>query len=185
MSDLGHTQCRMWAEDGHVATYVCSPRHTLMNIGFVAEGLCVIGGTLWSGSLWRKDRKRIGKQVKTCFMLVGIGLIISGLSPADFNKHVHQGLGALPIALFGNLGLLLTYRATIPQLRWLGITGILLGCVGVIGFVLFLNQLYLGLGPGGMERVWGFSLLIWTFLVSVYLLVAASIKPVFTKRRIS
>lgn len=160
VSDLGHVRCELWAEDGHGATYVCSPLHQVMNAGFVVAGLCLVVGTVLLAGLWRATVT--GRAACTCFVLAGAGLAISGLVPADVAKHVHQGLGALALAVFANLGLLLSRAALRPALpAALGVVGTLLGLWGFAAFGLFLGQRYLGLGPGGMERAWAYGFLLW------------------------
>ncbi|MFE9955611.1 hypothetical protein [Micromonospora sp. NPDC005299] len=44
---------------------------------------------------------------------------------------------------------------------------LVLGSTGVAGVVLFMGQVDLGIGVGGMERVAVFPLLLWTVLVGV------------------
>lgn len=168
VSDLGHARCEMWAEDGHGATYVCSPLHQVMNAGFVIAGLCLVAGTLLLAGLWRATYP--GRAARVCFVLAGAGLAVSGLVPADVAKHVHQGLGALALAVFANLGLLLSGVAVCPGLpAVVRAAGTLLGVWGFAAFGLFLGQRYLGLGPGGMERAWAYGFLLWSAGTAVVL----------------
>jgi hypothetical membrane protein len=164
VSDLGNAYCQIWAENENPAQYVCSPLHTLMNSVFVLEGLCVIAGVLLIRSLWR--RSWLSRTAQACLIFAGLGVIAAGLAPADVNENAHVVFGALPIALFGNTGLLLTGRgvdpATVGRLRW---AGPILGLVGILAAVLFFSHNYLGLGHGGMERLWGYNFLVWTFIV--------------------
>lgn len=168
VSDLGNAYCQMWAENENPAQYVCSPLHTLMNTVFILEGLCVIVGVLLIRSLWR--RSWLSRLAQAFLIFAGLGLIAAGLAPADVNENVHVALGALPIALFGNTGLLLTGRGVNPsivgRLRW---AGPILGLVGILAAVLFFSHNYVGLGHGGMERLWGYNFLIWTFVVGWFL----------------
>jgi hypothetical membrane protein len=165
VSDLGNARCQMWAEDGHAATYVCSPLHSLMNATFVLEGCCVIFGIFATRSLWERSVR--SKLARTCLVLAALGVVIAGLAPADIHENIHVVLGALPIALFGNIGLVLTGKA-IGQPRYLGPA---LGIIGIVCAYLFLSQRYLGLGPGGMERLWGYNFLIWTAVTGGYCLI--------------
>lgn len=166
MSDLGHVHCEMWAEDGHRATYVCSPLHAVMNGGFVVAGLCLVTGTVLLAGLWRSSLT--GRVAAGCFVLAGSGLAVSGLFPADVAKHVHQALGALALAVFADLGLLLSGAAVRRGLPVaLRAAATLLGVWGFAAFGLFLAQRYLDLGPGGMERAWAYGFLLWIAVVAV------------------
>ncbi len=164
VSDLGNTYCQMWTENENPAQYVCSPLHTLMNSVFVLEGLCVIVGVLLIQSLWR--RSWLSRMAQVFLIFAGLGVIAAGLAPADVNENAHVVLGALPIALFGNTGLLLTgwgvNTSVVGKFRW---AGPILGLVGIVATILFFSHNYLGLGHGGMERLWGYNFLIWTFII--------------------
>ena len=167
VSDLGNVHCQMWAEDGHAAQYVCSPLHNLMNATFILEGLVIIFGLWVIGSLWKKS---ISAHASRVFLtLAGAGIIVAGLAPADVSENVHVVLGAFFIFLFGNMGLLVAGKAvnheTLGGLRRLAP---IFGGVGFAGGFLFFSYHYLGLGPGGMERVWGYVVPIWTFIVGGY-----------------
>lgn len=165
VSDLGNVRCQMWAEDGHAPSYVCSPLHSLMNATLVFTGCCVVFGILATGPLWQPSTR--SKLARTLLALAGLGVAVAGLAPADIHENIHVVLGALPIAVCGNIGLVLTGNALKPafagKLRYLGPA---LGVVGIVSTYLFVSQHYLGLGPGGMERLWGYNFLIWTFVMA-------------------
>jgi hypothetical membrane protein len=135
-----------------------------MNTAIVLEGLCVIAGVLMIRSLSR--RSWLSRIAQVFLIISGLGLIAAGLAPADVNENAHVVLGALPIALFGNTGLMLTGRgvsaSAVGKLRW---AGPVLGLVGIIATVLFLSHHDLGLGSGRMERLWGYNFLVWTFII--------------------
>lgn len=164
ISDLGNVYCQMWAEDGKAATYVCSPLHNLMNVGFILEGLCVIAGVLLIRGLWR--RTWVSRLAQAFLIFAGLGVVVAGLAPADVHQNIHVVLGAVPIALFGNSGLLLTGFAVNPAVigrwRW---SGPILGLIGYIAAYLFFSGVFLAIGSGGMERLWGYNFLIWTFII--------------------
>jgi hypothetical membrane protein len=168
VSDLGNVYCQQWVENGNSPQYVCSPLHTVMNTVFILEGVCVIAGIILVRSLWR--RSWVSRFAQVLLIFAGFGLVVAGLAPADVNENVHVVLGALPIALFGNTGLLLTgwgmRTSAVGKLRW---AGPVLGLVGASATVLFVSHTYLGLGSGGMERLWAYNFLIWTFLIACVL----------------
>ncbi len=161
VSDLGNVYCQPWVENGRAAHYVCSPLHTLMNTAFVVEGLCVVAGVLLLRVIWR--RSWLSRIAQVCLILAALGVVVAGLAPADVNENVHVVFGALPIALFGNVGLLFAGPGVnvsmVGKLRW---GAPVLGLVGIIAAILFLSHHDLGLGSGGMERLWGYNFLVWT-----------------------
>lgn len=164
VSDLGNVHCQMWGtEGGSTPRYVCSPLHSIMNIAFIVQGLCVVLGVVATRKLWK--RGGASRTAQVFLILAGVGLLVAGLAPADVNENVHVVLGALLVAVFGNTGLILTYWGVDkPYQRSLGRTGLFLGVLGLVATYLFASQDYLGLGQGGMERLWGYNFLIWTFV---------------------
>jgi hypothetical protein len=48
-----------------------------------------------------------------------------------------------------------------------------LGATTVVGLVLYNNRIFLGLGPGGMERVIGYPPVVWTIGLGIWLLFQA------------
>lgn len=56
ISDLGNTACGTWppasvnlARPGLSASYVCSPRHAVMNVSFIVAGVLILLGTYSPG----------------------------------------------------------------------------------------------------------------------------------------
>jgi hypothetical membrane protein len=144
ISDLGNVHCGQWG-DNH--RYVCSPRHVLMNVGFIATGLLLFTGTLLAAPLWSSSR-----VTKGLLLAASLAFALVGLAPADVNLGFH--LLAVPfIFLGGNLGIITTgvlWRGT--PLRLAGFLGTLLGVAGLIATYLFFTNNFLILGMGGMER---------------------------------
>jgi hypothetical membrane protein len=164
VSDLGNVYCQMWTEDSNPPQYVCSPLHNLMNGGFILEGLCVVAGVLLIRGLWR--RSWVSRLAQAFLIFAGLGVVVAGLAPADVHENIHVVLGAFPIALFGNSGLLLTGFAVNPvavgKWRW---AGPILGLLGIVAAGFFFSNHFLDIGSGGMERLWGYNFLIWTFVI--------------------
>jgi hypothetical membrane protein len=164
VSDLGNVYCQMWAEDGNPPQYVCSPLHSLNNTGFILEGSCVITGVLLIRGLWRLTW--LSRLAQVFLIFAGLGVVVAGLAPADVHENIHAVLGAFPIALFGNSGLLLTGFAVKPaavgRWRW---AGLVLGLLGIVAAGFFFSNHFLGIGSGGMERLWGYNFLIWTLVI--------------------
>lgn len=167
VSDLGNARCQMWAEDGHAATYVCSPLHSLMNATCVFVGCCVVFGLLATGALWQPSIR--SKLARIFLAIAGSGLAIAGLAPADLHENIHVVLGALPIAIGGNLGLVLTCQTiNEPLFAKIRYFGPALGVFGLVCTYLFASHNYLGVGPGGMERLWAYNFIVWTAVTGAY-----------------
>lgn len=165
LSDLGNVHCGPWGPDDR---YVCSPWHDLMNVSFVALGVALVIGLLLV-------RRSLGiARTATALVAAGAaGFVVAGLVPADVDEDTHVLLGAVPIFLGGNGGLILIglsrrFTATSAALRAATLTA---GVVGLGAVVLFLSGTYAGLGMGGMERVAALMMPVW--LVTVALLGAA------------
>ena len=153
ISDLGATSCGPWP-DGH--RWVCSPWHKIMNIGFVITGALVVLGVVLR---WRTDRAFAG-LAGLCVLVAGAAYAVAGLAPGDRHENVHVVLGALPIFLLGNVGIVI---AALRRSGWgwpRRLTTALLGLLGLAAMVLFFSGNYLGLGMGGMERV-----IVWPLLL--------------------
>jgi len=153
ISDLGATSCGPWQGGGR---WVCSPWHEVMNIGFVITGVLVVLGVVLR---WRCDRALAG-PAGVCVLLAGVAYVVAGFAPADKHENVHVVLAALPLFLFGNVGLVLAAARRSPWSSALRRTSLLMGVVGLVAMILFFGSHYLGLGQGGMERV-----VVWPLLV--------------------
>jgi hypothetical membrane protein len=114
ISDLGVTSCGPWPDGGR---WVCSPFHAVMNVGFVVTGGLVVLGVVLR---WRSDRAVAG-AAGACVLIAGAAYTVAGLAPADRHENVHVVLAALPLFVFGNVGLVLAAArrsAWKPMLRW-------------------------------------------------------------------
>lgn len=166
VSDLGNLTCAPAATDGR---HICSPLHALMNAAFVLEGVLVIAGTLMITALWR--RSAVSWAGAILLIVGGVGWILVGLAPADVNDGVHA-VAALLVAVGGNLGvILLGLWARTGTLRPVSAVALLFGTIGVAATALFMTETYLGLGMGGMERLWVLTIQVWTFVAGCCILV--------------
>jgi hypothetical membrane protein len=141
-----------------------SPLHNLINATFIFQGIAIIFGLWTINFIWEKNKS--SKITRIVLTMAGMGFIVAGLAPADVHENIHVVLGAIPIFLFGNIGLIITLKSVNRNfLGKLWILSPLLGIIGFVGGFLFFSGHYLGLGKGGMERVWGYVLLIWLFVI--------------------
>src|SRR5664279_2431952 len=95
ISDLGNTDCGMFALPHGQPTYVCSPSHGLMNLSFVTLGVLAIAGAI----LLRRFGPT-GRMASTAFYLwviSGLGKILVGLVPENTTITVHL-VGAFNIS---------------------------------------------------------------------------------------
>ncbi|MBY8874132.1 DUF998 domain-containing protein [Micromonospora sp. PLK6-60] len=178
ISDLGNVTCGRW--DTTRPREVCSPWHLLLNSAAVTTGILLALGVLlaWS-ALGRGTAVRV-----TRWLVLGAagGYLLVGLFPADAHENAHV-LGALLIFGSGNLAMpvaALVRRsgegdpggggAALAAVRWASVT---FGLLGLVGTALFLAQVDLGFGVGGMERVAVFPLLGWAAIVGARLLRSA------------
>jgi len=163
ISDLGNVTCGVW--DTSRPRQVCSPWHTAMNVGMVATGSLVALGVLLG---WRVFGRGAAARAAQVLVTAGAaGYVLAGLYPADVDENNHL-LAALLIFVLGNAGVVTAALARrSPLLASLRTVSAVLGLTGVTGTVLFLAQVDLGFGVGGMERVAVLPMLIWTFAVGL------------------
>lgn len=163
VSDLGNIHCQPWGDDSR---YVCSPLHTVMNVGLITEGVCIVLGLFFLRRLWLHTF--FSRAARGLLLVASVGITLAGLFPADVSENWHV-FGAFLIALLGPLGLLVAgfqLQTTRPvYVRWLATV---IGGIGLLATFLFFSHHYLGLGFGGMERFWAFDLPIWTLAVGCY-----------------
>jgi hypothetical membrane protein len=150
ISDLGNTACAPYPAGS--TQYVCSPWHGWMNASFVALGISKIGGA---------------PLVRRCFgagwlpaaglgllAVAGCGDILVGLYPENVDIGRHK-LGAALTFLGGNLAIVLLGGALLARRapRALPVASAAGGILGLAATVLLVQDQFLGLGVGGMERV--------------------------------
>jgi len=165
---LGVTQCGQYTNgSGGLSFYACSPLHVVMNIGFILLGIFLSAGMILTRSAW--PRRRLS-QVGVAFVAVsGLGAILAGLFPANVNFGLHV-LGALINFLFAGSGILLLGAGIRRHYGGIAAWSFVLGCITIAGFILYSGGIFLILGPGGMERVLGFSPVVWAMGLGVVLL---------------
>ncbi len=166
ISDLGNVTCGRW--DTTRPRDVCSPWHAAMNSTMVLTGVLLALGVLLT---WQALGHGAATRVAQTLTLAGaLGYVLAGAYPADVNENNHF-LAALLIFVLGNLAMpvaALARKSTV--LGSMRAVSLALGLAGLAGVVLFLAQVDLGFGVGGMERVAVFPLPLWTVAVGVRLL---------------
>jgi hypothetical membrane protein len=165
ISDLGVTGCGDFRQFDDRVVYACSPRHALMNAVFVVVGLLTSAGAVLTRATW--PRRRATWVGVAFIVLAGVGGILVGLAPANVNLAVH-GVGAL-LQVPGAVGPLLLGLAAWRVQRPVAAFSLLCGIVGSAASLLYFSQVYLGLGPGGMEHLAFDPLTVWTTVLGTVL----------------
>jgi hypothetical membrane protein len=166
ISDLGVTGCGDFRQFDDRVVYACSPRHALMNAVFVLVGVLTAAGAVLTRAIW--PRRRLTSVGVAFVVLAGVGAILLGLAPTNVNPAAH-GAGAL-LQVPGAAGPLLLGVAAWRTQRPVAAFSLLCGVVGSVASVLFFSQVYLGLGPGGMEHLAFDPLTVWTTVLGAVLL---------------
>jgi beta-glucanase (GH16 family)/hypothetical membrane protein len=158
ISDLGVPYC------GSQGTEPCSTSWALMNGSIVLVGVALLVAAVW---VRRPSQPRAG----TVFLAAsGIGAVVVGLVPSNSSWPFHA-LGASLFFLFGGcfaitIGLSIPVARptkgsfaslTYPVAPWLAT---LFGFIAVAGYFCYTNSWDLGLGPGGMERVSAYAVVL-------------------------
>lgn len=164
ISDLGNTACAPYPLDS--AMYVCSPWHAWMNASFIVFGVQIVAGAI---IYFRSMPFSLGRALGWFLIfLAGPGVILVGIYPENEAIEPHR-LGAALNFICGNLGMValgLSVRTLEPWKRFWAFTTIL-GVVGAIATVLLVQEIFLGIGIGGIERVAAYMLPIWMITVGV------------------
>ena len=167
ISDLGNTACAPYPPDS--TSYVCSPRHALMNASFVFLGVTrIFGAVLIRRAVPGGRLRNIGLGLIT---LSGLGVILVGLFPENVNIGWHR-IGAGLDLVGGNLGIALLGASIWETDRrsWLGAYSIVSGVVGLVALWLFVSDRDLGLGIGGIERLTAYPIPIWMIVAGLVFL---------------
>ncbi|MEJ7634348.1 DUF998 domain-containing protein [Aeromicrobium sp.] len=147
ISDLGNTACRVIRGDT-----LCSPWHSVMNVGFVYFGCSLAIGALLLGS--RILPGRAGAAAVLLWCTSGLGSVGVGLIPVNEQGGLH-GLVALPVFLAQPAALLMTgvsLRAARRRFAKTTVAVAAISAAGVAGF--FALVLVDGsAGLGGWERL--------------------------------
>ena len=131
----------------------------IFNASIILLGLAVLA-TAWF--VFRAFKDRI---LTIAVVLAGIGAIGVGVFTEDFGG-IHS-IVSLITFVFAALSAILAFRILRPPLSYLSI---LLGAASLVALGLYVSNTYLGLGPGGMERMIVWPVLVWALAFGGYLL---------------
>jgi hypothetical membrane protein len=144
------------------------PSRTLFTASIVIFGACILAASLLflrGGS----DRTFV-----ICLALAGIGSIGVGLFNEIDHTYLHR-ISAFLAFGFGAAAVLFSMRISRPPFTYISLV---LGTVSLSALVLFLTTNYLGLGPGGMERMIAYPIIFWAIAFGAYLMHPARQKAI-------
>jgi hypothetical membrane protein len=126
------------------------PVATLFNFSVSLLGLTAILGAYFAQGIFRRP------ILAALFAIAGAGTIGVGVFPETV-RAIHL-LMSLVTFLFGGLSAIAAYPVEKRPLNYLSIV---LGLFSLVALTLFATGVYLGLGPGGMERMIAYPILLW------------------------
>lgn len=152
ISDLGAT-CR----SGECQVF--QPSSLIFNSCVFIAGLCA---AIASYFLWREFKTRLFPGL---LALAGAGAMGVGLFP-EYNLFLHYTSAFLAF-VFGGLATIAASTVAKSVMRYFSI---MMGLLTLIAFVLMVTHHYMGLGPGGMERMVLYPFALWALGFGGYLL---------------
>lgn len=135
------------------------PTSIIFNSSVFILGVMIIAGSFF---LYRAYKKKL---FSILLILSGIGAIGVGVFPETFG--IVHGIVSLIVFLFGGLAAV----ASIQILkRPFSFFSIILGLITISSLALYTAGIFLGLGPGGMERLVAYPALLWGVGLGGYML---------------
>lgn len=135
------------------------PSAIIFNVSVFLLGLFIIFGTYFLYKVLKN------KFFNVMLILIGIGCMGVGIFTDDV-QPIHS-IAAIIIFLFGGFAAIFSYKLLKIRFK---LINIILGVIALSALVLFITDQYLWLGPGGMERMIVYPILIWTYIVSYCLI---------------
>lgn len=142
ISDLGAT-CRETCVIHQPSAFIFNTSVSLLGVLAIAS----------SYLLWREFHNRL---ISILLSLSGIGMIGVGLFPET--AGILHSIVSFIAFFFGGVSAIAIYKLTKAPFAYLSV---LMGVISLIALVLFISETFLGFGPGGMERMITYPLLLW------------------------
>lgn len=142
ISDLGAT-CR-------TTCIIHQPSASIFNTSVSLLGVLAL---VSSYLIWREFHNRL---VSLLLGLSGVGMVGVGLFPET--AGISHLVASFIAFFFGGLSTIATYKLVKAPFAYLSM---LMGMICLIALKLFISNIFLGLGPGGMERMIAYPLLLW------------------------
>lgn len=163
ISDLARETCGPLARAPGIDV-ACSPWHALMNASILLNGLLIPLGAVLTRRAWPTGRAMT--VALAMIALTAPGHILVALFPSDTGPALHVA-GAGSILALGNPGMVLAGWSALPSRRFAGAASVVLGLIGIAGTLLFLADIDVAIGLGGMERVAFYPLTLWCGLMGL------------------
>jgi hypothetical membrane protein len=157
ISDLGAT-CR------NSVCNIVQPSAAIFDVSIFVLGLLLLLGS------YSFSRDRMSRLFCILLGLAGIGTLGVGVFPEttgitpSFSVHTLVSLTAF---LFGGLAAIYSFRFLPSVLRHFSA---LMGVITLVALVSYGSGEYLGLGPGGLERMIAYPVLFWALVLATYFL---------------
>ncbi|MDD1756143.1 MAG: DUF998 domain-containing protein [Methanomassiliicoccales archaeon] len=132
-----------------------SPSKEIFTLGVLAFGLLIL---LAAALLY----ERKGSYLWLFFAISGVGAL--GVAVFNEDTGAPHALFAVMAFAFGCLAAVYAFRITKPMFSYISLA---LGLIGLAAFVLLGMGVYLGLGPGGMERMIFYPGVLWALAYGV------------------
>lgn len=142
ISDLGAT-CR-------TTCIIHQPSASIFNISVFLLGVLALVSSYF---IWHEFHNRL---ISLLFGLSGIGMAGVGLFPETAGT-VHLIVSFMAF-FFGGLSAIAVYKLLKAPFAYLSV---LMGIIALTALALFVSEIFLGLGHGGMERMIAYPLLLW------------------------
>jgi len=149
--------------DNYISDLGVGSTAAVFNTAIIVYGACILAAAF----LLRKDGT-IPAPALFVLGLSGSGAACVGLFPETLGIPHYISAGAAFIG--GAVAALLLSRSVHGPFRYLSA---LLGCVALAGLVLHISHMYIGLGPGGTERLIAYPLMLWSAGFGGYLMAQA------------
>ena len=141
---------------------VRQPSAPVFNASVALLGISILLGSYF---LWQEFHSTL---ISVFLGLAGAGAIGVGVFPGTAGViHVIVSLMAF---LFGGLSAIASCRLVKAPFNYFSV---LSGMTSLTALILFASDIYLGLGPGGMERMIVYPVLVWVAGLGGYLMAAA------------
>ncbi|MCK5266566.1 MAG: DUF998 domain-containing protein, partial [Spirochaetes bacterium] len=142
ISDLGAT-CR-------TTCIIYQPSASIFNTSVSLLGVLALVSSYF---IWREFHNRL---ISLLLGLSGVGMVGVGLFPET--AGIFHLVASFIAFFFGGLSAIATYKLVKAPFAYLSV---LMGMISLIALALFISEIFLGLGPGGMERMIAYPLLLW------------------------
>lgn len=151
ISDLGAT-CR-------ATCTIYQPSASIFNFSVILLGLMILSCSYF---IWRELRSSL---ITALFGLSGLGAVGVGLFP-ETAGFLHVIVSFITF-FFAGLGAIAASKVVKVPFSYFSI---LMGIASITALVLFGANMFLGLGPGGMERMIAYPVLLWAISFGGYLM---------------